>query len=278
MPSPQQWATCHTAIKRYVNGFVALLKSEVKENLKGVYLHGSLATGSFYPPKSDLDIIGVTFRPLSPQRAQQLNYKISLYALRRPITGNLEFSMIHSAIALWPPNPPPYLLHYSAQWHDRIQKGQVDYSAHMTDIDLLAHLTVIKKRGVCLYGSPIQNTFGEPNWNDFMYAVVDDLKWILSGETLWQRPAYGILNICRSLQLLRENSHLCLNKDEGGLWGLAHLPDEYHPLIRQALEQYHSTDDPSDETPSCWDKQALLRFYDYAKQEYQRLRTSYDFL
>jgi hypothetical protein len=31
-----------------------------------------------------------------------------------------------------------------------------------------------------------------------------------------------------------------LSKDAGGVWGLAHLPEQYHPLIQQALALYRS--------------------------------------
>ncbi|WP_440193373.1 aminoglycoside adenylyltransferase domain-containing protein [Anaerocolumna jejuensis] len=47
---------------------------------------------------------------------------------------------------------------------------------------------------------------------------------------------YMTLNLCRVLAFLKED--LCLSKQQGGEWGIAHIPERYHPLILQALDCY----------------------------------------
>ena len=54
-PTPQSWPNCDKAIYAYINGFVELLKSKLADTLVGVYLHGSLAMNSYFPPKSDME-------------------------------------------------------------------------------------------------------------------------------------------------------------------------------------------------------------------------------
>jgi streptomycin 3"-adenylyltransferase len=56
-------------------------------------------------------------------------------------------------------------------------------------------------------------------------------------ERIGYDPAvYWILGSCRILAFMREEK--VLSKLEGGRWGLANLPEEYHDLIEQALYSY----------------------------------------
>jgi len=57
MNKPQSWPDCDKAVYRYITGFINLLKKELHTNLAGVCLHGSLAMGGYFPPKSDMDFI-----------------------------------------------------------------------------------------------------------------------------------------------------------------------------------------------------------------------------
>jgi hypothetical protein len=49
-------------------------------------------------------------------------------------------------------------------------------------------------------------------------------------------PISFVLNACRACAYLQDGA--ILSKDAGGVWGLAHLPAQYHPLIHQALALY----------------------------------------
>lgn len=257
------WETCTGEVRQYLAGFVDLLRLRLEQNLKGVYLHGSLAMGCFHPEKSDLDLIAVVFRPFPPAEAEELNCAIARYADSCPAAGGLEFSVITAGMAEEVPASIVYLLHYSPMWRERILRGCVDYSGQQTDIDLSAHLAVIRQRGICLYGTQIDETFGSVKQRDFAAAVAEDLTAILSGDNLLDNPCYGVLNICRALQALQSENLQCLSKEEGALWALDHLPARFHPLIRQALAIYRSEGKEADsQTPVCSEKElAVLRRY-----------------
>ena len=47
-----------------------------------------------------------------------------------------------------------------------------------------------------------------------------------------------ILNLARVLGYVKEKK--ILSKKEGGLWGVENLPEQFHPLIRSALDEYES--------------------------------------
>lgn len=167
-------------------------------------------------------------------------------------------------------HPSPYELHYSAAWRERIQRGEVDYAAAVRDPDLAAHCTVVRARGVALVGPPIAEVFGPVPWDDYLDAVLDDYRWIVEDDHILETPVYGMLNLCRALALLIESNGTVRSKEEGSLWGLAHLPIEHRPLIEQALWCYRSPD-RIDEAQRCssgmvWDADALRRFRDDTAQ------------
>ena len=91
---PQSWPNCNKAIYAYINGFVEMLKDKLTDNLVGVYLHGSLAMNSYFPPKSDMDFIIVTSKKFDPVLAEALNMAIARYAKIRPTVGCIECSVI----------------------------------------------------------------------------------------------------------------------------------------------------------------------------------------
>ncbi len=68
---------------------------------------------------------------------------------------------------------------------------------------------------------------------------------------------YFVLNACRILAFAQAG--LILSKDEGGQWGLAHLPTELHPVIKHALALYRG-----EEIGSQFSSAELQAFATYA--------------
>ena len=91
---PQSWPNCDKAVYIYINGFVELLKDKLAANLVGIYLHGSLAMGSYFPPKSDMDFIIVIKDPINAELARALNLSIAQYTETCPTAGSIECSVI----------------------------------------------------------------------------------------------------------------------------------------------------------------------------------------
>lgn len=266
----QSWEKCDADIKQFVLDLVNLLESELGDNLIGIYLHGSLAMGCYYRPKSDLDIIVVAQNRIGEDGAKKAGIAIAKQAEKRPTTGNVELSIIIADTAKHIPVPVPFELHYSTEWHDKSLNGDIEYDSSKTDIDLLSHLMYVQQRGIVLSGKPINEVFGKYNWQHFLSAVIDDFEWILEDEHILETPFYGVLNICRVLQLLNEDSRTVHSKDEGGEWGLENLPVEFRPLIRKALDVYRSSNEVNEALRrtggQVWDKDSLLAFRDYAKK------------
>jgi streptomycin 3"-adenylyltransferase len=272
-PSAQTWGTCDSDIRRYVEQLISLLVAMLGDRLTGVYLHGSLAMGSYYRPKSDIDVIVVTNGELEASLAERLGVSIARFAEERPTTGNLELSVITALTAKTVPEPTPYEVHYSTEWHDKILRREVNYGEVRTDGDLASHLMYVVQRGICLHGMPIADVFGNIMWSHFMDSVLDDLAWIVDEENILESPFYGVLNICRVLQLVSEGDCKVHSKDEGGEWGLENLPHRFHPLIQQALDVYRSDEPITEEWRRTggriWDRKPLLGLRDYVRTRFK---------
>lgn len=266
---PQSWQDCDENIKSFVDELVAKLQVSLGSNLVGVYLHGSLAMGSYYRPKSDIDLIVVAESKMSIENRKAVAEVVAKHSQQKPTTGNIELSVITADTAKKIPVPVPFEVHYSTEWHDKILSGDVDYRKTKTDIDLQSHLAYVKQRGVVLQGKPIDEVFGEIDWQVFMAGVIDDFNWIVEDKHILETPFYAVLNICRVLQLVAENIQQVHSKDEGGEWALQNLPEQHHAIIQQALDAYRSpkqVDESQRRTNGeTWDKEALLGFRDYAR-------------
>ena len=74
---------------------------------------------------------------------------------------------------------------------------------------------------------------------DYLDSIRNDVSG--AKEEIADNPVYLILNLARVLAFAKEKR--ILSKQEGGKWGLNHLPEEYHPLIRAALREYEGGED-----------------------------------
>ena len=220
-----------TLMDRYVKRSAEILR----ENLAGIYLHGSAAMGCFQPQKSDLDFIVVVSEP--PADTVKREYMDMVLALdaEGPAKG-IEMSVVTREACNPFVYPTPFVLHYSRMHREWYLRDPEEYIRKMngTDKDLAAHFTVILNRGRCLFGLPANEVFGPvPE-----YAYVDSIWEDVSGakEEITVQPMYLTLNLARVLAYLKEK--IVLSKQEGGNWGLQKLPGKYGPLIRAALHEY----------------------------------------
>jgi streptomycin 3"-adenylyltransferase len=223
------------------------------DELLGVYLHGSLAMGCFNPLRSDVDLLAVTANHLMPAvrpRLARLLLRLS------GVPNAIELSVVsRAALQPWR-HPAPYEFHYSEDWRDRTQ-AHLDHNTWPeaadapTDPDLAAHMATTLKRGVGLWGLPVADVFPPIPPADYLDSILADFRW--SRDLLGINPVYFVLNACRVRAYL--DGEQILSKDEGGEWGLRHLPAEYAAVIRQALRLYRG-----ELTTETWSAGALEAF------------------
>lgn len=188
--------------------------------LVGVYVHGSLALGCFNPALSDIDVLAMTRRPLTPERRERL----AALLLRVP---RLEIHFLtEGGLAPWR-HPAPYDLHFGSE---RRLFGPGE------DPDLAAHVTVTRHAGTPLLGPAPADVFPEVPWEDYEDALLRDLAWCREhGSEL-----YSVLNPARVWATLHtKDVH---SKESGTAWALERAPAGFHALLQGALEAYRSRD------------------------------------
>lgn len=259
------WATCPDPVHIQINNLVATFQQMLSNDLIGIYLHGSLAMGCFNPRHSDIDLLVVTRNSMTIETKRD----VAQYLLKSSLApAPIEISFlvqkdIHPFL-----HPLPYDLHYSESWRDRYIRALADGTWHTwndekkADNDLAAHITIMRARGICLSGKPIQEVF--PSVPPALYAASILGDFDDANAERQRMPVYFTLNACRVLAYLREG-HI-YSKDEGGAWGLQKLPTKLHGVVQQALETYRGNlmDAPFDET-------ALTQFAHYMDTLFLRL-------
>ena len=220
-------------------------------SLIGIYLHGSAAMGCFHEKNSDIDLLVVVKE--GPSRLQKRQYLDMIAALNEqaPAKG-IELSIVRENACKPFVYPTPYEFHFSPQHLDWYRSDPESYVEKMkgTDPDLAAHFTITYHRGKTLYGKEIPEVFAEVGEAEYFDSIWRDIE--NAREDIIQQPVYFILNLCRVLAYRRE--HLILSKQEGGSWGLAHLPQAYVHLAADAVTEYETG------IPLNWDK-SLLQAY-----------------
>lgn len=209
------------------------------DNLVGIYVHGSLAFGCFRWEKSDLDFIVVTrSEPALAQKEELLQLLLQLTPAAPP--KGFEMSVVLLKDCQHFVHPCPFVLHFS---NTHLQTCQQDLTAYCqtmrgTDPDLAAHFTVIRAAGFPLCGAPIDSVFGPVPPADYWDSLWQDTQDAEPNVLI--DPVYVILNLCRVLAYAQEGR--VLSKEQGGQWGLSHLPAAHVNLIQLALSAYGGAD------------------------------------
>jgi hypothetical protein len=205
----------------------------LSDDLVGVYLHGSAATGCFNPDRSDIDLLVVARQALSPEQRRAV---ATLLLASSGAPYPVELTLVTTGqLHPWR-HPTPFDFHYSESWRaslaQQLAAGELS-SPELTDPDLAAHITVLQAQGRVLVGAPIDEVFPEVPAADFRQVILADLDWIRHHST----TIYGVLNTCRILAYL--DGQGLLSKAEGADWALDNLPATYRATITKARSAYH---------------------------------------
>ena len=237
-------------ISDLLDEIVAAFKALLGENLVGIYLHGSLAMGSFNPDSSDIDFLVFAKEKLSPQIRHEIAVAMVRLSEKAPSKG-LEMSILTADSLRDFRYPTPYDFHFSQTWLDRYKRDEVDLSQeNRVDADLAAHLTVTKGRGVTLYGPPIETMCPDIPVEYYRASILNDAKGIL--EDMSADPVYNVLNLCRVKAFLEMGG--VMSKREGGEWALDYATSFQRDVTEQALAEY------TGKQRAQWDRAALTRF------------------
>jgi streptomycin 3"-adenylyltransferase len=111
-------------------------------------------------------------------------------------------------------HPCAYDFHYSEDWRERA------HVARGVDPDLALHVALTRARGRALFGPPPRELLPDVPREHVLDSIRRDVAESLLRSH--DRPAYAVLNACRTLAWLRDGAFR--SKEEGGLWALSAVP------------------------------------------------------
>ncbi|HEX8904229.1 MAG TPA: aminoglycoside adenylyltransferase domain-containing protein, partial [Longimicrobiaceae bacterium] len=252
------------------------LRRHLADELIGIYLHGSLATGCYRRPKSDVDLFCTLDRLPDELTARALADELLSLSEHRPTAGELELRLVRERdVKPFGTAIPDFLAfsHTHRGWVPRSEDGALP---GLPNLELAAICAAARERGIALHGPPPRAGLGAVPWDAYVASIMDDFAWIVADEHIVITPFYAVLNICRTLAMITQGEGSTLvDKEEGARWALRHLAPEHHPVISRALAAYLSGDwvTPADRRTAgiTWDSAPLLAFRDYAAAEATQL-------
>lgn len=230
------------------------LPSLLGANLVGVYLYGSLTQRAFDPARSDIDCIVVTRRDLSDAQFRRLGAWLKCARKSNPWASRLQMIFLIRDEVL---TMDSRACHYQ---FGRLRRGGSDGNP-------IIWLNVLRT-GLRLHGPPPQTFVPEITPAILFEALERELNYLREEITLkpqsdWRDVpsyrAYAVLTVCRILYSSRRRA--VVSKPRAARWALKHLPDHWHPLIRQALRSGQRN--PPEDIPL----KQVARFIEFAATE-----------
>ncbi|MBR6185967.1 MAG: DUF4111 domain-containing protein [Clostridia bacterium] len=230
---PKSAVDAQQLMQRIKDRYVTILG----DNLVGIYLHGSLASGCFRWDGSDIDFLVVAKKPLSLDKKIALVEALHALESEAPPKG-LEMSVILEKNCRDIPCPVPFEIHYSSGHREEYERDGRGFCARMhgEDPDLTAHILCVNAFGEVICGPGITRVFDQVKKEDALRAILFDVED--AQDQLHENPVYYVLNLCRAVAYKRED--LVLSKREGGEWALRHMPSVHQQVIQAALNAYNT--------------------------------------
>ena len=144
----QRWDDADADVRSWVGAVVADVERALGETVVAVFLHGSLAMGSYYRPKSDVDLLVVVDGGIADPVRRELAVRLLGRFEGRPTVGGLEVSVVQERDVAEFVHPLPYEAHFSERWADEIAHG--GSGPRGRDTDLASHCAAARSRGVAL--------------------------------------------------------------------------------------------------------------------------------
>jgi predicted nucleotidyltransferase len=244
------------------------VQSTLADNLVGIYLRGSLATGDFIET-SDIDFLVATERPVSEAEAAALiEMHAHLAALPNPYADKLEGAYLDPA-ALRRFEPGRRFLTVECETPLRWKEHETSW---------LIERWVLREKGVALLG-PDPKTLVDPiSPEELREAVRQRLRewatWAANPhDPEWLPPrshqAYVVETMCRALYTLTFGE--LVSKRVAAEWAVSALPAPWRRLVEEAVARR------ADETPDPDTIGAVLGFVEWAASEGEEYLTrAYD--
>jgi predicted nucleotidyltransferase len=237
-----------------------VLERQLGSNLLGLYLFGSLASGAFYPGKSDLDLIAVVDTAVEEgEQLEALRRMHDSFVSERPEwVERVEVSYVSREV----------LQTFGDHPSGRLAVISPGEPLHVRDAgyDSVLDWYGVCKNGEALFGPPPLDLGPEVSAGAFRHAVESTLReWSSRIRAPWvayvpAHQGYVVVTLCRALYALATGEQT--DKETAAAWAAARFP-ESASFIQEALATYRADVNES--------HQALIAFSDHVLAEAERL-------
>jgi predicted nucleotidyltransferase len=212
------------------------LRSVLRADLVGAYLHGSAVLGGL-KPRSDLDVVGVSTRRTSADEKRSLiELLLALSAPGgsigppRPIELDV---VVQSEIRPWR-YPPAFEFHFSELWRKEFERGEIEPWSRRTNPDLASAITMVLLGETSLFGPPPAAVFEPVPRRDYIHAVLRDTAAV--DQYLPSDTRNVVLTLPRIWSAIAtDDVH---SKDSAAAWALPRLPPVHRPVLERARAVY----------------------------------------
>jgi hypothetical protein len=223
----------------YVNEAVQLLLENVrkilKDNLVGLYLHGSLASGDFDPGHSDIDFLVVTERELPKKLIPELEaMHLRIYNNGPEWVKKLEGTYYSKKT----------LHHFGATKHKTPYLNEGRFFLTQQGIDWIINRHILRENGIVVAGPSIHPMIAPINPEEIRQSVIQGIikYWTPKLEDPeWMKPPghqpYIAITCCRALYTLKTGK--IKSKIFSARWGLKNLDKKWHNLIKYVMTWHY---------------------------------------
>jgi hypothetical protein len=226
---PTPWPEVDRAVRRLLDG----VAGAVGDRLVGLYLHGSLALGDFYPPASDVDFHVATAATLGQPALERLGAMHAAFKAEGGWVARLEGVYL-----------PPGSLRRVAPAAERCPTVGIDwdFGQGRPGPTWVLDRWVTRERGVVVTGPDPRELIDPIGPDELREAVLASMlgDWAeraASGDVAWLRPrnyqAFAVLTMCRDLYVLDRG--VLVSKPAAAAWARSRLGPPWAALVERAL-------------------------------------------
>jgi predicted nucleotidyltransferase len=215
----------------------------LREDLVGVYLHGSAVLDGLHP-HSDIDVIVVSKRrATSEEKGRLVDLLLALSGWGRSIGRPIELDVVvQSEIRPWR-YPPAFDFHFSELLRKDFESGELEPWSTATKRDLASVITMTLLGDTALFGLPPVEIFDPVPRRDYIDAILRDTR------TVDQYLDWDTRNVVLTLPRIwsavaTDEMH---SKDSAATWALSRLPVEHRPVLERVQSIYRG------EARDSWD-------------------------
>jgi predicted nucleotidyltransferase len=205
------------------------VREVLDDDVVGAYLHGSAVLGGLRP-KSDLDVMVVSRRGMSPERKRRLIERLLEVSLRpRPVEVTI---VVADEIRPWR-YPPAMEFQFGDWWRREFERGEMEpWTSPSPDLAVVIRMVVLGDAP--LSGPPAAEVFDPVPRADFVDALVHGIDGLLA--ELGSDTRNVVLTLARIWSGIETDQ--ILSKDAAAQWALLRLPEHLRPVLAHARDVY----------------------------------------